>query len=125
MVIRKSLREIVLVVCFFILVLPNSLFAWTTPVNISNTPGDSRYASMAVDDQGYVHVVWHDDTFGKNEILYCFYNGDCWSAPLNLSDDPTDSERSDITVDALGHLHVAWIDHQSGEIYWTFYDGTS
>jgi len=120
-----SLREIVLAACFFILISPKILFAWTTPVNISNTTGHSNYASLAVDRYGNIHVVWTDDTSGNNEVLYCFYNGDYWSAPLNISNDATDSERSDITVDAFGQLHVAWKDHQSGEMYWTFYAGTS
>ncbi len=122
---RKLLREIVLVVCFFILISQSLLFAWTTPVNISNTTGHSRFASLAVDRYGHIHVVWEDDTSGNNEVLYCFSGGEAWHPPVNVSNDPTDSERSDITVDALGQLHVAWKDHQSGEIYWTFYDGTS
>jgi len=122
---RKLLREIVLAVCFFILIPPKILFAWTTPVNISNTTGHSRFASLAVDRYGHIHVVWEDDTSGKNEVLYCFSDGEAWYPPINVSNDPTDSEASDITVDAFGQLHVAWIDYQSGEIYWTFYDGTS
>jgi hypothetical protein len=102
-----------------------NVLAWTTPVNISNTAGRSDWPSMAVDSWGHVHVVWHDDTSGNNEVLYCFYDGEAWSTPVNLSNDSTDSERADITVDANGHPHVAWKDHQSMEILWTFYDGVS
>jgi len=121
-----SLREIVLAACFFILISPKFLFAWATSVNISNTTGDSNYPSMAVGNRGgYVHVVWEDDTYGDNEVLYCFSDGESWYPPVNISNDATDSEASDITVDAFGQLHVAWIDYQSGEIYWTIYDGTS
>jgi hypothetical protein len=99
--------------------------AWTTPVNVSNTHGRSERPSMAVDSWGHFHVVWMDDTYGNNEILYCFYNGNVWSAPLNISNGPTDSEVPDIVIDVHGQPHVAWVDYQSGEIVWTLYDGVS
>jgi len=53
---RKLLREFVLAACFFILIPPKILFAWTTPVNISNTTGHSNIASLAVDRDGRIHA---------------------------------------------------------------------
>jgi hypothetical protein len=112
---------------FFLACIPvNRLtFAWTTPVNISNTPGISNFASLALDSLGNVHVVWTDDTYGNNEILYCYLNGENWSVPVNISKDSTDSQEPDIIIDAQGHPHVSWTDWQTGEILWTFFDGTT
>jgi hypothetical protein len=97
--------------------------AWTSPVNISNTTGRSKDPAFVVDNWGHLHVVWTDDTFGNNEIFYCFFNGQCWSIQVNLSNDSTDSKEPDITTDAHGYPHVAWTDWNTGEILWTFYDG--
>ena len=37
---------------------------WSEPLNISNTPGNSRYQEIAADAWGNVHVVWSEDEDG-------------------------------------------------------------
>ena len=75
----------ILVGAIVILLTVRFALAWTTPINISNTSGASRFASMAIDDGDNIHVVWEDETSGNIEILYCFNNGINWSFPQNIS----------------------------------------
>ncbi|MBE9511049.1 MAG: hypothetical protein IMY71_09240, partial [Bacteroidetes bacterium] len=63
---------------FFILLFPVFLFAWTTPLNISNTDGLSTYPAMCQDKWGWLHVVWMDNTPGNYDIYYTYYNGTTW-----------------------------------------------
>jgi len=129
MVIRKLLRDVVLVAYFFILIFPKILFAWTTPVNISNTTGHSNYAALAVDRYGHIHVVWTDDTSGNNEILYCFFDGESWHTPVNISNDSTGSWNPKLACDTLGNPHVVWVDwgveEGKGVPFYCHYDGVA
>ena len=121
----SNLHTEILVGAIVVLLTVHFSLAWTTPVNISNTPGCSQQSALAIDGQGHVHVVWTDDTSGSNDILYRNYNGETWSPTINLSNDATDSERSDIVIDSPGRIHVVWKNHHLGEVFWTYCDGLS
>ena len=43
---------------------------WSTPANISNNTGESRWPSLALDTVGTLHMVWADTSPGNWEILY-------------------------------------------------------
>ena len=43
---------------------------WSTVQRLTWTSGSSRYPAMAIDADDAIHVVWQDDTPGKNEIYY-------------------------------------------------------
>ncbi len=92
-------------------------------VNAWNTDY-SRYASVAVNDSGIVHVVWQDATDGAwgidTEIMYCNYSATTgWSNASVISDsiipwNNQASETPEIAVSDLGILHVVWADDTSG-----------
>jgi len=46
------------------------------PRNVSRSPGLSYAPSIAVDNEGNVHLVWSDDTPGNYEIFYSFKKPD-------------------------------------------------
>jgi len=88
---------------------------WSEPVNISNTHGDSYGASIVVDSQDNLHVVWYDDTPGKEDIFYVTKpSGGQWSQPINISNNPEDSEYPSLAVDSRDTLHLAWCDFTPG-----------
>jgi hypothetical protein len=88
---------------------------WSEPVNISKTHGDSYGASIAVDSQDDVHVVWYDDTPGKEDIFYVTKpKGGEWSEPVNISNNPENSESPVLVVDSQDTVHLAWCDFSSG-----------
>jgi uncharacterized repeat protein (TIGR01451 family) len=44
--------------------------AWSTPENLSVSPGFSQFPRLAVDGSGAAHVVWEDNSLGNMEIYY-------------------------------------------------------
>jgi len=101
---------------------PMLIFAWTDPVNISNTEGRSKYPAMCQDERGWLHVVFEDNTQDENDIYYVYYNGLVWSDTLNVSHDSTTSWRPDVAVDTLNRVHIVWGNSYTGRIMWTMYD---
>ncbi len=86
---------------------------------------DSSFSSIAVDNEGNLHVVWQDDTNGKwgndIEILYANYTSDKgWSRAFLISDDSYqwndgNSSHPSIAIDISGNIHVVWEDETDGE----------
>ncbi|MBN1216910.1 MAG: winged helix-turn-helix transcriptional regulator [Candidatus Lokiarchaeota archaeon] len=79
---------------------------------------------IAIDLDGNIHVVWHDDTNGPwgvdREIIYAIYSESVgWSNVTVISDDLTnwnngDSFDPNIAIDSSGIIHVAWNDDTDG-----------
>jgi len=86
----------------------------------------SSFPSIAVDNSGGIHVVWHDDTNGEwgtdFEIMYANYlKADGWSNPTVISDGYAGIYWNDgisghpkIAVDNSGGIHVVWYDYTNG-----------
>ncbi len=78
--------------------------------------GRSRFADIAVDHSGEVHVVWQDDGdldgdgLAEADIYYSSSTGSGFSAPVLLSSDAGDgiSARPRIAVTPDYQLHVVW-----------------
>lgn len=80
---------------------------FSAPVNVSvNTLFDSM-VSMAIDSQGYVHLVWESDV-GDIEIFYANNVGGSWSSPLNLTSNDINDEQPTVAIDSQGKVHIAW-----------------
>ncbi|RKZ18932.1 hypothetical protein DRQ18_08055 [bacterium] len=101
---------------------PFILFAWSPPVNISNTESLSTYPSMCIDRRGWLHVVW-EEREGRHEVYYTFFTGDTWGIPVNISNDSNYSVRPDVAVDTLNRVHVVWCDWPPGRILWCYMEG--
>ncbi|PDW01320.1 hypothetical protein [Candidatus Viridilinea mediisalina] len=89
---------------------------WNTPVNVSNDARISDRPSIAVDEFGFLHLVWADSTTGyagSSEILYrtSADGGATWApaAPRNISNSAERSLQPKIAA-AGGHRLVAWAD---------------
>ncbi len=104
---------------------------WSNVTAVSDHPfymgwnDDHSYnPDIAMDNNGVVHVVWHDDTNGEwgtdREIMYANLTATGWSNATVISDDYTnwnDGPSSDpsIAIDNNGNLHVVWWDGTDGE----------
>jgi len=96
---------------------------WASSQRLTWTSG-SWGPAIAVDPSGNLHVVWHDDTPGKQEMYYkkSTDGGSTWASSQRLT---WTSGRSycypAIAVDSLGNLHIVWADNTPGneEIYYT------
>lgn len=93
---------------------------WSTPLAISALASDDKQipdaASLAVDNQGTLHVAWSENyppEYLARRILYSqsLDGGLTWAIPQPLSEIAQDSAWNalpNIVVDANDHLHVVW-----------------
>jgi len=104
--------------------------AWSAPLTVAKTSGDSLNPALALDAKGRPQVAWEDYSFGRREILFSSYAGGAWSRPFNLSASPDcDSACPAIAVGDDARVHVAWQEEDvrgAGcyDIYYAVYDGS-
>jgi predicted neuraminidase len=95
---------------------------WTTIQRLTWTLGESWDPAMAIDSSGNLHVLWHDDTPGNEEIYYkkSTDGGAAWTTSQRLTWTPGDSLVPEIAIDSSDNLHVLWHDLTPGnfEIYY-------
>ena len=82
---------------------------------ISDSPSNAHNASMAIDSDGNIHVVWEDQRGSSTEIFYRKIDGST-GMPIGIgrqiSDDGYSSLRPSITVDTEKNIHVVWQDYK-------------
>ncbi|MBA7506951.1 hypothetical protein ES706_05666 [subsurface metagenome] len=92
---------------------------WTTTEVVSTeSTGDSRGPTIAVDGSGNVHIAWFGDAnYGgsgsDNDIFYKRWNAATatWTTIEVVSTESTDYSRDPtIAVDGSGNVHIAWDD---------------
>lgn len=106
----------------------SSALGWSTIVLSDDLSlwnnGDSYYPNIAIDNDGNVHVVWHDATDGEWgidwEIMYIKSSADGWSNATVISDDNTGwnndtSYYPDVATDSDGNVYVVWNDETNGD----------
>lgn len=102
---------------------PKTNSGWTSPLNISDGPGEEP--QVACDDNGNVYVVWMAKRNDKYNIFYTMrINGD-WQPVENLSDSDGLSELPTIAVNGMtGTVHVAWQERtlESWEVFYRKYE---
>jgi Neuraminidase (sialidase) len=84
---------------------------WSTPLNLSDNPGDSVRPSIAVSTEGKIYVAWGDNTDGKYDVFLRSSTdaGASWSPRINVTAKIKGQDRlPSIAVDAQGTLYVAW-----------------
>jgi parallel beta-helix repeat protein len=94
------------------------------------TSVSSAYSSgqaIAVDTNNYVHITWHDNRDGNDEIYYTKLdnNGNTLVDDTRLTYDyPSTSASQVIAVDTNNNVHITWEDwrHANPEIYYTKLD---
>ncbi len=93
---------------------PNKILSWTS--------GGSEDPAIGVDSSGNLHVTWHDDTLGNDEIFYrrSADGGVTWAPNKRLTWTSGESYNSAIAIDSSANLHVVWQDNTPGnaEIYY-------
>lgn len=94
---------------------------WSSPLNLSNNTGNSRYPSIVIDSSNNLYVVWDDNSSGNYEIYYSKYTTS-WSTPVNVSNTAGSSYYPSLAIDSNNYLHVVWYDVSgTSEIYYSKY----
>lgn len=95
---------------------------WAGAKRLTWNAGDSRNPAIAIDADDYIHVVWDDDTPGRQEIYYrkSTNGGVGWTAVKRLTQLNGDSRSPSIAADPNDNLHIVWYDTTPGnnEIYY-------
>jgi len=98
---------------------------WSSPQNISNTPGGSDSQQFVLDESGVIHVVWADGVSDTSDIYYVKQSSDgVWSSPQNISN-LGHSGAPQLTVDQDRTVHVVWSDPifpSQGNIFYAYRD---
>lgn len=93
---------------------PNKRLTWTS--------GDSFAPIVGVDSGGAVHVVWHDNAPGNNEIYYRQSpdGGSTWGPNKGLTWTNSESVFPALATDTSSSISIAWSDDTPGntEIYY-------
>jgi len=113
--------------------------------NVSNNPGISAMARLALDPTDNPHITWHDTTAaitgGDFDVLYTRWNGSSWvcangttysqtATAANVSNNSgTSNKHPAIEVDGNGNPHIAWFDNEPAavggahDIFYVRWDG--
>ena len=93
----------------------NNGTSFSTPINLSNTPGGSEHPQIAASGSN-VYVTWEDDLpAGDKDIFFAVSNnnGVSFGTPINLSNNTGSSFIAQIA--AVGNnVYVAWEDNTPG-----------
>ena len=83
---------------------------WSPPKRLSWNSGTSYYASLAVDQLGKVHVVWHDSTPGDHQLFYrnSTDGGSSWTPAQRLTWTTGWSFAPAVVSDSSNTLHLVW-----------------
>jgi hypothetical protein len=90
---------------------------WSSSLNISNTPGVSRFVRVAADPAGNLHVVWSENVDTApgawgNAIYYVQQVDGRWSQPIDIVfQGQGTAHLPDIAADSRGYLHLVWTDN--------------
>ncbi len=106
----------------------NQIFGFGQNVQVNNDIGTAYqfYPSIAVDDLGYIHIVWMDNRSGEWEAYYAisFDGGKTFSnTQIPFSTGSAWARQPAIGVDANGTAHIVFAGvNESGysDIYYTF-----
>jgi len=97
----------------------DSGITWGPDIRVTNSPVYSFTPSIAVSGQD-VHIVWHNNRVGNNEIYYkrSTDGGVSWDAETRLTNNSSGSMNASISVLAQ-MVQVVWEDNRDGnyEIY--------
>lgn len=92
--------------------------SFSAPRNLSNTPGNTRTAQIALDSGGNINLVWTDNVppaFSTDIFFTRSTDGGVSFSPAqNLSNNPGMSANPQLTVDAAGKIDVVWEDATFG-----------
>jgi hypothetical protein len=88
---------------------------WSEPVNISNTPSDSWFPDLVVDNRSNVHVVWCEtvrpEGIGQlldEKVYYTVWDGYGWSEPNDLVPGNPDINRNALAIDGFDNLYLTF-----------------
>jgi hypothetical protein len=96
---------------------------WSRNVRVNDdvVAADQNYPTLAVDEQGHVHIAWEDNRNGNYDIYYAHSTGvgETFSVNRRVNDDSGQGNQylPAIALGPDGSLHLAWQDGRSTSSY--------
>ena len=91
---------------------------FSAPKNLSNSPGISRTAQIALDPGGNISIVWADNAPQSSSPDIFFSRsgngGAAFSPPQNISNNAGFSANPSLAVDSGGNINLVWEDSTPG-----------
>jgi hypothetical protein len=85
---------------------------WSEPFQVNEPDGSNKDLdpAIAIDDSGYIHVVWSGmTTDGDYEIYYSCFDGDNWSNEIQINkDDSWGDYRARVAARKPNNVWVCW-----------------
>ncbi|MCE5301275.1 MAG: hypothetical protein LLG37_10460 [Spirochaetia bacterium] len=106
-------------------------------MNISQTPANSEYPRIAIDNQSRPYITWEDGSGTDREVYFLRWNGTEWvdadgagMGQINISNTTGYSGHPVIAVDTAGNPRIAWMqqegaDEDDCDIYYGRWNGTA
>lgn len=98
---------------------PGAPAHWSTARDISESPDGIAGPRIAVDNSGYLHLIWIDDRTGSGDLYYTKSTdgGGSWSAfdPITTT---SPSSTADMDIEPDGTVHVVWTERESYRSYY-------
>jgi hypothetical protein len=90
--------------------------SWTSKKRLTWNKGVSRNPALAADASGHIHLVWDDDTPGRQEIFYrkSIDGGTTWSSTKRLTRLKRHSRFPAVVTDHSDRIHIVWCDLTPG-----------
>jgi len=102
---------------------------FTTP---ASKRGTSQFPDIAIEDSSSavgtdnkIHMVWHDNQTGIDQVYHSFYDGDSFSVPVKISSDDFSARQPSIAIDSLNRRHVVYQSriNQHVQVMYVLHDG--
>lgn len=105
---------------------------WDSPLNLSNTEGNSIHPFVLADKSGIVHAFWSDDLVGGQpgnmafagagkELMYAAWDGEYWSQPVDILLSPQNgpASQAQAVIDEQGIIHLVWMGEWPPVLYYS------
>jgi len=98
-----------------------SALDWIVEV-VDSTPGVGRFTSLALDDQGFPHISYHDDV--DRDLKYARWDGSIWNVETVDTQEYVGHHTS-IALDDKNHPHISYYDTTNARIKYAIWNGTA
>jgi hypothetical protein len=82
--------------------------AWSTPEQLSHSPGYAGFPSLAVDARDRVHVSWYGFDGAFYQVYYRKLDAGGWTDERALTNEAVDATNPALALGPGGEVHIAW-----------------
>ena len=102
-------------------------YAWHDGVSwhyetVDDSPGVGRYASLALDGDGYPHISYYDDTNG--DLKYAYQDASGWHIETVAAELRHFGINTSLGLDREGYPHISYLDWDNDDLMYAYQDAS-